>query len=51
MIFGNLLEIILRNNGTVPPMTLLLDKFRDFSPVEGIGATKYHLEEITGRIP
>ncbi len=33
-------------NGTVPPTTLLVDKFRDFQPVEGVGATKYHLEEL-----
>jgi replicative DNA helicase len=33
-------------NGTTPPTTLLLDKFRDFQPVEGVGATKYHLEEL-----
>jgi replicative DNA helicase len=33
-------------NGTVPPTTLVLDKFRDFQPVDGIGATKYHLEEL-----
>ena len=34
------------NNGTVPPTSLLLDKFRDFVPVDGVGATKYHLEEL-----
>jgi replicative DNA helicase len=33
-------------NGTVPPVSLVVDKFRDFHPVEGIGATKYHLEEL-----
>jgi len=33
-------------NGTVPPTSLLVDKFRDFQPVDGIGATKYHLEEL-----
>jgi replicative DNA helicase len=33
-------------NGTVPPTTLLVDKFRDFQPVDGVGATKYHLEEL-----
>ena len=33
-------------NGTVPPKTLVVEKFRDFSPVEGIGATKHHLEEL-----
>jgi replicative DNA helicase len=33
-------------NATVPPLSLVVDKFRDFSPVDGIGATKYHLEEL-----
>ena len=33
-------------NGTVPPVSLVVDKFRDFAPVEGVGATKYHLEEL-----
>jgi replicative DNA helicase len=35
-------------NSTVPPVSLVVDKFRDFAPVEGIGATKYHLEELQG---
>jgi replicative DNA helicase len=34
------------HNGTVPPVTLVVEKFRDFHPVEGIGATKHHLEEL-----
>jgi replicative DNA helicase len=33
-------------NGSVPPKTLVVEKFRDFSPVDGVGATKYHLEEL-----
>jgi replicative DNA helicase len=33
-------------NGTVPPTNLIVEKFRDFAPVDGIGATKYHLEEL-----
>lgn len=33
-------------NSTVPPVSLVIDKFRDFSPVEEVGATKYHLEEL-----
>jgi replicative DNA helicase len=33
-------------NSAVPPTSLVIDKFRDFVPVEGIGATKYHLEEL-----
>jgi replicative DNA helicase len=34
------------NNGSVPPVNLVVDKFRDFQPVDGIGATKHHLEEL-----
>ena len=33
-------------NGTVPPTSLVVEKFRDFSPVPGVGATKHHLEEL-----
>jgi replicative DNA helicase len=33
-------------NGSVPPTNLVVEKFRDFSPVEGVGATKHHLEEL-----
>lgn len=33
-------------NGAVPPKSLVVEKFRDFSPVDGIGATKHHLEEL-----
>jgi replicative DNA helicase len=34
------------NNSTLPPMTLVVEKFRDFHPVEDVGATKHHLEEL-----
>jgi replicative DNA helicase len=33
-------------NGSVPPLTLVVEKFRDFHPVDGVGATKHHLEEL-----
>ncbi len=33
-------------NGTVPPASLVVEKFRDFTPVPGVGATKHHLEEL-----
>lgn len=36
------------NNGSVPPATLVIDKFRDFAPEAGVGATKHHLEELQG---
>lgn len=34
------------SNGTVPPTSLVVEKFRDFAPVAEVGATKYHLEEL-----
>ena len=34
------------NNGSVPPTSLVVEKFRDFQPVDGVGATKHHLEEL-----
>ena len=39
---GNYFE----HNGNVPPASLVVEKFRDFEPVTGIGATKHHLEEL-----
>lgn len=33
-------------NGTVPPESLVVDKFRDFELVKDVGATKHHLEEL-----
>jgi replicative DNA helicase len=33
-------------NGATPPVDLVVDKFRDFNPISGVGATKYHLEEL-----
>jgi len=33
-------------NASVPPTSLVVEKFRDFTPIDGIGATKYHLEEL-----
>ncbi len=33
-------------NGTVPPADLVVEKFRDFDPVSGVGSTKHHLEEL-----
>jgi replicative DNA helicase len=34
------------HNGTVPPVTLVVEKFRDFEPTSGVGSTKHHLEEL-----
>ena len=33
-------------NGTVPPSTLVIEKFRDFATTEDVGSTKHHLEEL-----
>jgi replicative DNA helicase len=33
-------------NSVVPPAEIVVEKFRDFSPVESVGATKHHLEEL-----
>ena len=33
-------------NSTVPSISLVLEKFRDFDPKGEIGGTKYHLEEL-----
>jgi replicative DNA helicase len=42
----NFIRLYFDNNGTVPPASLVVEKFRDFQPVEGVGATKHHLEEL-----
>ena len=42
----NFIRLYAENNGVVPPTSLVVDKFRDFIPVPGIGATKHHLEEL-----
>ena len=34
------------HNGSVPPTSLVVEKFRDFEPIAGVGATKHHLEEL-----
>jgi replicative DNA helicase len=34
------------HNNAVPPISLVIDKFRDFEPVKDVGATKHHLEEL-----
>jgi replicative DNA helicase len=34
------------HNATVPPVELVVEKFRDFDLVDGVGSTKHHLEEL-----
>lgn len=33
-------------NSSVPPTTLVIEKFRDFATTEDVGSTKHHLEEL-----
>ena len=42
----NFIRLYAENNGTIPPTSLVVEKFRDFQPVAGVGATKHHLEEL-----
>ena len=42
----NFICLYAENNGTVPPSSLVVEKFRDFEIVKDIGATKHHLEEL-----
>jgi replicative DNA helicase len=42
----NFIKRYAETNGTVPPSTLVVEKFRDFAPVAGVGTTKHHLEEL-----
>jgi replicative DNA helicase len=42
----NFIRLYFENNGSTPPAGLVVEKFRDFSPEENVGATKHHLEEL-----
>ena len=42
----NFIRLYAENNGTVPPTSLVVEKFRDFELVKDVGATKHHLEEL-----
>jgi replicative DNA helicase len=42
----NFIRLYAENNGTVPPSTLVVEKFRDFEVIKDVGATKHHLEEL-----
>ena len=39
-------RLYFEQNGTVPPKSLVIEKFRDFQPIDDVGATKHHLEEL-----
>ena len=42
----NFIRLYAEANSSVPPMSLVVEKFRDFEPIRDIGSTKYHLEEL-----
>ena len=42
----NFVRNYFEHNSAVPPVSLVVEKFRDFEPVAGVGATKHHLEEL-----
>ena len=42
----NFIRNYFEHNSSVPPVSLVVEKFRDFQPIDGIGATKHHLEEL-----
>jgi len=42
----NFIRLYFEQNGAVPPVSLVVEKYRDFEPVKGVGATKHHLEEL-----
>jgi replicative DNA helicase len=42
----NFIRLYAENNGTIPPTSLVVEKFRDFQPVQGVGSTKHHLVEL-----
>lgn len=44
----NFIRLYSEQNNALPPKGLVVDKFRDFVPVDGVGSTKHHLEELQG---
>ena len=42
----NFIRNYFEHNKSIPPLDLVVDKFRDFQPIDGVGATKHHLEEL-----
>ena len=42
----NFIKRYFETNSAVPPVSLVVEKFRDFEPIDGVGATKHHLEEL-----
>jgi len=44
----NFIRLYFENNSSLPPSDLVREKFRDFDPIPGVGATRHHLEELQG---
>jgi len=42
----NFIRLYFEQNASVPPVSLVVEKFRDFQPESSVGATKHHLEEL-----
>ncbi len=42
----NFIRLYSEQNNALPPKSLVVEKFRDFTPVDGVGATKHHLDEL-----
>jgi hypothetical protein len=42
----NFVRMYSEQNSALPQVSLVVEKFRDFQPVDGVGATKHHLEEL-----
>ena len=42
----NFIRLYSENNQSVPPASLVIEKFRDFTTIDGVGSTKHHLEEL-----
>jgi len=42
----NFIRNYFEHNSSVPPSSLVVERFRDFEVIDDIGATKHHLEEL-----
>ena len=42
----NFIRVYSEQNASVPPASLVVEKFRDFEPIKDVGSTKHHLAEL-----
>ena len=42
----NFIRNYFEHNSSTPPVSLVIERFRDFEVIEDVGATKHHLEEL-----